>query len=59
MENLTVEMKIAYYDGSLIEAICTSLKENNDIYNQFTSLFDDTDEYPAQIVKHIFDFIFL
>ena len=58
-ENLSVEMLIAYDDGSLIEIICSSLKENNDIYNQFTALFDDINDYPAQIVKDIFDFIFL
>ena len=59
MENLTVEMMIAYDDGSLIEVICSSLKENNDIYNQFTCLFDDINDYPAKIVKDIFDFVFL
>ena len=58
MENLTVEMMIAYDDESLIEVICT-LKENINIYNQFTSLFDDIDEYSTQIVKDIFDFVFL
>ena len=59
VENLTVEMMIAYDDGSLIEVICSSLKENNDIYNQFTCLFDDINDYPAKIVKDIFDFVFL
>ena len=59
VENLTVEMMIAHNDGSLIEVICSSLKENNDIYNQFTCLFDDINDYPAKIVKDIFDFVFL
>ena len=59
VENLIVEMIIAYDDGSLIEIICSSLMENNDIYNQFTCLFDDINDYLAQIVKDIFDFIFL
>ena len=59
VENLTVEMMIAYDDGSLIDVICSSLKENNDIYNQITCLFDDVNDYPTQIGKHIFDFIFL
>ena len=52
-------MMIAYDDGSLVEVICSSLKENNDIYNQITYLFDDVNDYPTQIGKHIFDFIFL
>ena len=59
MENLTVEMMIAYDDGSLIEVICSFLKENNDTYNRFTCLFDDINDYPATIVKYIFDFVFL
>ena len=59
VENLIVEMIIAYDDGSLIEIICSSLMENNDIYNQFTCLFDDINDYLAQIVKDIFDIIFL
>ena len=59
VENLTVEMIIAYDDESLIEVICSSIKENNDIYNQFTCLFDDMNDYPAQSVKCIFDFIVL
>ena len=49
VENLTVEMMIAYDDGSLIEVICSSLKENNDIYNQFTCLFDDINDYPVKL----------
>ena len=59
VENMTVEMMIAYDDGSLIEVIYSSLKENNDIYNQFTCLFYDINDYHARTVKNIFDFIFL
>ena len=59
VENLTVDMIIAYDNGSLVEVIFTSLKENIDIYNQSTSLFGDIDEYPAQIVKDIFAFVCL
>ena len=49
VENLTVKMMIAYDDGSLIEVICSSLKENNNIYNQFTCLFDDINDYPVKL----------
>ena len=31
VENLTVEMMIAYNDGSLIEVICSLFKEKNDM----------------------------
>ena len=59
VESMTIEMMITYDDGSLIEVVCSSLKKNNGIYNQCKSLFDDINDYSAQIVKDIFVFIFL
>ena len=59
VSNFTLEMMIAFDDGSLIDEINNTLKGDSCLFVQFKLLFDDIEEYDDEIVNAIYDFIFL
>ena len=58
VSNFTLEMMIAYDDGSLIHEINNALKGDSCFCVQFRLLFDDIEEYDDEIVNAIYSFIF-
>ena len=59
VSNFTLEMMIAFDDGSLIDEINNTLKGDSCLFGQFKLLFDDIEEYDDEIVNTIYDFIVL